>query len=94
MKRLVPFLLILSILLFSCSRSSFTLSGVSFIEDEEGCKIRAYLDNGDEDEDYSFILTSPDGDLVWKGEFSLERDRLTSESLLLTPGATMPKEQI
>ncbi|MGN1188875.1 MAG: hypothetical protein ACI4SL_00600 [Candidatus Ornithospirochaeta sp.] len=91
MRRLFITLLIISLLFISCSRSSFTVSGVSFDKSEDNLILKAYLDQGDEDEKYSFILTSPDKDLVWKGDFTSNKTRLTSEPLLITPGASMPE---
>lgn len=91
MKRLVLVFCLISILLFSCSRSSFSISNMRLEAGEEGYFISALLEDGDEEENYSFILKSPDGDLVWKGNLILDKGRLTSEALLLTPGVSMEK---
>ena len=91
MRRVFLILIIISITLVSCSRSSFSISGADFEDNEGKIRIKAYLDEGDEDERYSFILTSPDRDLVWKGDLLFDKHRLTSDYILLTPGASMPK---
>ena len=91
MRRVFLILIIVSLVFISCSRSSFSISGADFEDNEGKIRIKAYLDEGDEDERYSFILSSPDRDLVWKGDFLSDKHRLTSDYLLLTPGASMPK---
>ena len=91
MRRVFLILIIISIIFVSCSRSSFTVSGATFDENEGNIRIKAYLDEGEEGENYSFILTSPDRDLVWKGDLLFDKHRLTSDYILLTPGASMPK---
>ena len=91
MRRLFPFLVIVSILLFSCSRSDFRVSGAGFSHTDGGVRIKAFVEEGEEDEKYSFILSSPDKDLVWKGDFSYDKGRLSSDVLLITPGSSMPK---
>ena len=85
------FTIIISIIFVSCSRSGFTVSGATFDENEGNIRIKAYLDEGEEGENYSFILTSPDRDLVWKGDLLFDKHRLTSDYIFLTPGASMPK---
>ena len=91
MRRLFPFLVIVSILLFSCSRGDFRVSGGDETMDDEGVRIKALVEAGEEDEKYYFILSSPDKDLVWKGDFSYDKGRLSSDVLLITPGSSMPK---
>ena len=91
MRRVFLILIIISIIFVSCSRSGFTVSGATFDENEGNIRIKAYLDEGEEGENYSFILTSPDRDLVWKGDLLFDKHRLTSDYILLTPGASMPK---
>ena len=91
MRRVFLILIIISLVFVSCSRSSFSVSGASFDENAGNIRIKAYLDEGEEGERYSFILSSPDRDLVWKGDFLSDKHRLTSDYLLLTPGASMPK---
>ena len=91
MRRVFLILIIISIIFVSCSRSSFTVSGATFDENGGNIRIKAYLDEGEEGENYSFILTSPDRDLVWKGDLLFDKHRLTSDYILLTPGASMPK---
>ena len=91
MRRVFLILIIVSLVFISCSRSSFSISGAGFEDNEGKIRIKAYLDEGDEDERYSFILTSPDNDLIWKGDLSSDRERLISDYLLLTPGSSMPK---
>ena len=91
MRRVFLILIIISIIFVSFARSSFTVSGATFDENEGNIRIKAYLDEGEEDESYSFILSSPDRDLVWKGDLLFDKHRLTSDYILLTPGASMPK---
>lgn len=91
MRRVFLILIIISIIFVSCSRSGFTVSGATFDENEGNIRIKAYLDEGEEGENYSFILTSPDRDLVWKGDLLFDKHRLTSDYIFLTPGASMPK---
>ena len=91
MRRVFLILSIISIIFVSCSRSGFTVSGATFDENEGNIRIKAYLDEGEEGENYSFILTSPDRDLVWKGDLLFDKHRLTSDYIFLTPGASMPK---
>lgn len=90
MRRFLPLFLVFS-LLVSCSQSDFKVSGAGFDNSGNNLRIKAYLEEGDEDEKYSFILTSPDKDLVWKGDLILDRGGLLSEELLITPGAEMPE---
>ena len=93
MRRVFLILIIISLVFVSCSRSSFSVSGASFDENEGNIRIKAYLDEGEEGERYSFILSSPDRDLVWKGDLLFDKHRLTSDYILLTPVASMPKGQ-
>lgn len=89
MKRFLPLLLILLIL--SCSRSTFQVSGASFQQNEEGIRVLVYTEDEGEDESFSFILTSPEGDLSWEGKLDGNRGSLYSDYLLITPGAQLPK---
>ena len=91
MKRLFLVFSLISILLFSCSKSQFSVSNMRLGSGEEGYFVSVVLDEGDVEDKYSFILTSPDKDLVWKGDLSLDRGKLTSDILSVTPGASMPE---
>lgn len=92
MKRVLSIIsLIFVFLLLSCSKSSFTLSGGRIVEDGRGRTLSVILENGEKDDQYSFSLTSPDGDLRWEGLLTLSGVTLSSDYLLLTPGASMPR---
>ena len=90
MKRILPSLL-LSLLLFSCSRSSFTLSSSRLMEGKEGLTVSVNTEGEGEDEEFSFILVSPDSDLKWEGKLRGKEGSFYSDELLITPGASFPK---
>ena len=90
MKRLL-FIALVSILLFSCSKSSYTLSSSRISEEKEGIVLYVTTEGEREDEEFSFSLLSPDSDLRWEGKLKGKNGSYSSEKLLITPGASFPR---
>ncbi len=83
----------LFILLFSCSRKSFSLSRESltrtFVIEGETRKEEALLSfSPNEEGEYTFLLLSPSGDLSWEGKLEKKGEFYSSDSLGITPGAS------
>ena len=84
------------LLLFSCSKEEFSVISLSlssetavYIDKDGGRETdeKVFLDGvleGNEDDSYSFRLSSPDGDLVWEDDFN------PPVAIELTPGAVFP----
>lgn len=91
MRKILFIVLTSLVLLFSCTREDFSISSATFRETEGGRIISLYIDS-DSDDSYSFILTSPDGDLRWEGSLKEEREGvLSSDVIAITPSASFPK---
>ena len=94
-------ILLLTLLLFSCSKEEFTVSSLSLraessitIEDgrvRNASSIVLSAALSDEDAVYTFRIVSPDGDLVWSGPF--DGSGVRRVELELTPGASFPEGQ-
>lgn len=90
------FLLLFVVLLFSCTKEGFTLYSTKLYRNieidggkrREDIVIETDLDEKNQSERrYTYLLSSPDGDLRWEGELTLKDGRYLSDPLLLTPGA-------
>lgn len=95
MKKSSILIFLLSLLLFSCTKESFSLSSsllyrnisVSDGMREEEAVLSLSLSSAKDDESYSFLLVSPSGELRWEGGL-VKRDGLYySDALGLTRGA-------
>lgn len=92
---------IIALLLISCQGSSFTVSDASLEhrtmltvnEDESisdnSCIVLSF-DSSKED-NYTYILKSPEGDVSWEGVFTLADGLYVSEELYLSSHATFEK---
>lgn len=95
--RIILLLLLLSFVLFSCTKESFSLSSSLLsrninVSPSFSCQeavLRVALETEEEsDAVYSFLLVSPDGDLRWEGKLEKSGGYYYSQSLGITPGAT------
>lgn len=88
-------ILILSLVIISCSKESFSLSSsllyrnISLTEEgrREEAVLKLSLSSASGDETYTFLLVSPDGDLRWEGSLTLSGSFYTSDTLGITEGA-------
>lgn len=95
MKSRFTLILVFLLLLFSCSRESFSLSGERLSrtiimkgeERKEEVVISLSL-SGNADDDYSFLLISPSKDLRWEGKLQNNGSSYVSDTLGITPGAS------
>lgn len=93
---------IIALLVISCQGSSFTVSDASLehrtrltvnedesIISDNSCIVLSF-DSSKED-NYTYILKSPEGDVSWEGVFSLADELYVSEELYLSSHATFEK---
>lgn len=88
-------LVVIPLVLFSCSRESFSLSSSTFVrnitidgeERKEEALITLSLSSSSDDVSYSFLLVSPDGDLRWEGKLWKNGSLYLSPALGITSGA-------
>ena len=95
--RIIILILSLSLILFSCTKESFSLSSSVLTRNitvmpssrtEEAVLRVALEEDGDSDAVYTFLLVSPDGDLRWEGKLEKSGEYYYSPSLGITPGAS------
>lgn len=88
------FLILFIVLLFSCTKESFTLHSTRLIRNieidgdrrSENIVIEAEIEEKDgENGRYTYLLTSPDGDLRWDGELEKSGGCCISDELYITP---------
>lgn len=94
-KSSILLIFLLSVLLFSCTKESFSLSSsilyrnITVTDDmkEEEAVLRLSLSSEKDDESYTFLLVSPSGELRWEGKLVKRDGRYYSPALGITRGA-------
>lgn len=92
------FVILVSILVLSCTKEKFSTSSLSlrrYIEyDEDDIKrehlIFQFLPSK-QDASYFFIIKSPDGDLSWEGRMYKNGTLVSSENISITPSSSFPE---
>lgn len=86
---------LLSLVLLSCTKESFSLSSYLlyrniYVSDDgrkEEAVLKLSLSSPSDDESYTFLLVSPDGDLRWDGRLEKNGSYYVSDTLGITDGA-------
>ena len=81
MKKLL-LVMLSAILIVSCAREPFTVSGER-LELKDGSLHFSFYPT-DVKEEYDYILTSPSGELTWSGKTEKSEDRFISDPLEIT----------
>lgn len=91
-KKTILILALLVILFTGCQRNEFEASSVRLIQrrtDDSRTLVFSCFPS-DEESSYAVTVTSPDGELTWKGNLEKRADSSYALDMLITPGTDFP----
>ena len=92
MKKIVIIMIALITVFTGCARNEFTVSSARLRQDrtDDVRYLTFSFYPSDEDEEYAVTLTSPDGNLTWKGNCTRNDEGLLAFDMAITPGTDFP----